>query len=102
MSADRSRERRQLAGERLIFAKQMTDWKVRACVLGMTQRWLDLAAPPEPDALDKALRLQDIQTQIGRELRTQYELPQELPHRILTLLMQLSIMPSRTRRAAQP
>ena len=40
----RSRERRQLA-ERLIFAKQMADWKIRASVLGMTQRWLDLAEP---------------------------------------------------------
>ena len=57
MSGDRSRERRQLAAERLIFAKQMTDWKIRASVLGMTQRWLDLSEPPEPDALDKALRL---------------------------------------------
>jgi hypothetical protein len=89
MSADRSRERRQLAGERLIFAKQMTDWKVRACVLGMTQRWLDLAELHD-DAWDKAVRLRTIQTKIGQELRAQYELPQELPHRILTLLMQLN------------
>jgi hypothetical protein len=48
----RSRERRQLAAERLIFAKQMADWKIRASVLGMTQRWLDLAEPREPNALD--------------------------------------------------
>jgi hypothetical protein len=90
MSVDRSRERRQLAAERLIFATQMTDWKFRASVLGMTQRWLDLADPPEPDALDKALRLRAVQTKIGKELRAQYELPQELPHGILTLLMQLN------------
>ena len=45
MWVDRSRERRQLAAERLIFAKQMADWKIRASVLGMTQRWLDLAEP---------------------------------------------------------
>jgi hypothetical protein len=31
-----------------------------------------------------------IQTKIGRKLRAQYELPQELPHGILTLLMQLN------------
>jgi hypothetical protein len=93
MSSDRSRERRQLAAERFIFAKQMTDWKIRASVLGMTQRWLDLADPPEPDALDvldKALRLRAIQTKIGKELRAQYELPKELPHPLLTLLMQLN------------
>ena len=41
----RSRKRWQLAVERLIFAKQMADWKIRASVLGMTQRWLDLAEP---------------------------------------------------------
>jgi hypothetical protein len=93
MSADRSRERRQLAGERLIFAKQMTDWKIRACVLGMTQRGLDLADPSEPDALDKALRLRAIQTKIGKELRSRFEIPKELPHQLLTLLMQLNDQP---------
>ena len=31
--------------EGLIFAKQMAEWKVRASVLGMTQRGLDLAEP---------------------------------------------------------
>jgi hypothetical protein len=90
MSGDRSRERRQHAADRLLFAQQMADWKVRAAVLGMTQRWLDLAEPREPDALDKALRLRAIRTAIGRELRAQYELPQELPHRILALLIQIN------------
>ena len=89
MSGDRSRERRRLAAERLIFAKQMDDWKIRASVLGMTQRWLDLAQPREPVAFDKALRLQAIQTNIGRELRAQFDLPREMPHRILTLLIQI-------------
>jgi hypothetical protein len=91
MYDDRSRERKQLAAKRLIFAKQMADWKIRASVLGMTQRWLDLAERrEEPDAWDKALRLRAIQTRIGRELRAQYQLPQELPHGILTLLIQIS------------
>jgi hypothetical protein len=62
MSHDRSLERRQLATQRLIFAKQMADWKIRASVLGMTQRWLDLAEHrKEHDASDKALRLRAIQ-----------------------------------------
>jgi hypothetical protein len=43
----------------------------------------------ELDAWDKAVRLRAIQTQISRELRSQYKLPNELPHRIFTLLMQL-------------
>jgi hypothetical protein len=91
MSDDRLRERRQFAAQRLIFAKQMADWKVRASVLGMTQRWLDLAElREEPDASDKALGLRAIQTKIGRELRAQYQLPQELPHGILTLLVQIN------------
>jgi hypothetical protein len=90
MSGDRSRERRQLAADRLIFAQQMADWKVRAAVLGMTQRWLDLAEPRESDALDKALRLRAIHTAIGQKLRARYDLPEELPHGILTLLMQLN------------
>ena len=89
MPGDRSRERRRLAAERLIFAKQMDDWRIRASVLGMTQRWLDLAQPREPVALDKALRLQAIQTNIRRELRAQFDLPQEMPHRILALLIQI-------------
>jgi hypothetical protein len=91
MSHDRSLERRQFATQRLIFAKQMADWKIRASVLGMTQRWLDLAEHrKEHDASDKALRLRAIQTQVGRELRAQYQLPQELPHGILRLLMQMN------------
>jgi hypothetical protein len=89
MLNDRSRERRQRAAERLIFAQQMADWKTRAAVLGMTQRWLDLAELREPYALDKALRLQAIQRNIGRQLRAQFDLPQEIPHRVLTLLMQI-------------
>jgi hypothetical protein len=90
MSSDRSHERRRLAAERLIFAKQMTDWRVRASVLGMTQRWLDLAEPHDQDALDKALRWQAVQTEIGRKLRAHYQLPCGLPHQLLTLLMQLN------------
>jgi hypothetical protein len=90
MSGDRSRERRQLAVDRLNFAKQMADWKIRAPVLGMTQRWLDLPELREPCALDKVLRLRFIQMKVGQELREHYELPQELPHGILTLLMQLN------------
>jgi ribosomal protein S14 len=37
-----------------------------------------------------AIRLRALQAGIGQELRTQYELPHELPHGILTLLLQLN------------
>jgi hypothetical protein len=89
MSGDRSRERRQLAVERLIFAQQMADWVIRAPVLGMTQRWLDLAELREPYALDKVLFLRSFQMKVGQALREHYELP-EVPHGILTPLMQLN------------
>jgi hypothetical protein len=102
MSRDRSGERRQLAAARLIFAKQMSGWKIRPSVLGMTQRWLDWAEPREPDALDKALRLRAIQTKIGQELRAQYELPEEQTHGILTLLIHINIMHRKTRKVTQP
>jgi hypothetical protein len=100
MPGDRSRERRRLAAERLIFAKQMNDWRIRASVLGMTQRWLDLAQPSEPVALDEALRLRAIQTNIGRALRAQFDLPREMPYRILTLLIQ--ICAPQTERVTRP
>jgi hypothetical protein len=83
----------------------VADWKIRASVLGMTQRWLDLAEPRDPDAFDKALRLRAIQTKIGQDLRAQYVLPEELPHRLLTLLMQLNAQQdgkAREATAAQP
>jgi hypothetical protein len=35
------------------------------------------------------VRLRAIQTKISRELRSQYKLPEELPHRMFTLLMLL-------------
>ena len=54
----------------------------------------ELAELDELDAWNKAVRLRAIQTNISRELRSQYKLPKELPHRIFTLLMHL--MPSKT------
>jgi hypothetical protein len=51
---------------------------------------LRLTELQEYDAWNTALRLLDMQTAIGQELRTKYDLPQELPHRILALLTQLN------------
>jgi hypothetical protein len=90
MSSDRSRARRRLAAECLAAAKQTSDAPGRASLLEMAQQWLDLAERSEHDAWNTNLRLRALQAAIGEELRAHYELPRELPHRILTLLMQLN------------
>jgi hypothetical protein len=72
------------------MAKQASDANIRASLVGMAWEWLDLAELDEWDNWEKALRLRAVQTKIGQELRAQYELPEELPHGILTLLMQLN------------
>ena len=70
-------------------AKLITDSKIRASILALARKWLDLAerGSSQQEALDRAACLRDIQTKIGQELREQYELPPELTHRMLTLLM---------------
>ena len=91
MSADRSRERRRLAAEFMATAQLITDSKIRASILALAQKWLDLAERGlSQQEADRAVCLRDIQTKIGQELRAQYELPEELPHPLLTLLMQLN------------
>jgi hypothetical protein len=93
MSGDRSRERRRLAAECLAAAKQTSDARARGSLLEMAQRWLNLAEVCEHDAWNEALRLRALQAAIGKELRVHYELPQQLPHEMLTLLMQLAGQP---------
>jgi hypothetical protein len=90
MSGDRSREGRRLAAECLALARKTSDSGVRASLLEMAQKWLELAERCEHDAWNKTLRLRALQAAIGQKLRAQYELPQELSHRMLTLLMQLN------------
>jgi hypothetical protein len=72
MLADRSRERRQHASECLALAKQASDADVRASLVEMAWKWLDLAELDEWDNWQKALA---IQTKIGQGLGAQYELP---------------------------
>jgi hypothetical protein len=43
MSADSSRERRRLAAELVGTARLITDSKIRASILALAQKWLDLA-----------------------------------------------------------
>jgi len=90
MLGDRSRERRRMAAECLALARQVSDSGVRASLLEMAQKWLDLAELSDHDGWNEALRLRALEAAIGQELRALYELPHKLPHRLLTLLMQLN------------
>jgi hypothetical protein len=93
MPDDRSGARRKLAAECLAAAQRTSNLKLRASLLRIAQRWLDLANaefnPAEPDASDKALYNLGIQAKIGQGLRSHFELPRQLPHQISALLMQI-------------
>jgi hypothetical protein len=71
------------------MAKRASDAKIRALLVEMAWKWLDLAELDVWNNWEKAWRVRAIQTNIGRELRAQFDLPQEMPHRILALLMQI-------------
>jgi len=79
-----------MAAECLAVAKQTADSGIRASLLEMAQKWLDLAERSQQDGWNEALRLRAIDAAIGQELRALYELPHKLPHRLLTLLIQLN------------
>jgi hypothetical protein len=79
-----------MAAECLAVAKQTSDSGVRASLVAMAQKWLDLAELSEHDGYNEALRLRALEAAIGQELRALYQLPQTLPHHLLTLLMQLN------------
>ena len=74
----------------MTLARQTSDLGVRTSLLEMAQKRIDLAELSEHDAWNQALRLRALQAAIGENLRAQYELPRELPHCMLTLLMQLN------------
>ena len=92
MSEERWREQRKLAAEFTATARLVIDTNIRCSLLALAQKWFDIAErePDHPNAPDRDQCLRDVQTKIGEELRAQYQLPQELSHRMLTLLMQLT------------
>jgi hypothetical protein len=47
--SDRSQERRQFAAECLALAQRAVDFNVRASLIGMAQKWLDLAHEQQRD-----------------------------------------------------
>jgi hypothetical protein len=89
MSVDRSRERRQRVCECLAMAKQASDANIRGLLVEMAWKWFDLAELDEWNNWEKAWRVCAIRTKIGRELRGQFELPQEMPPPILALLAEI-------------
>jgi hypothetical protein len=54
----------------------------------------------EADAAWNALYYRAIRTKIAQELRAEYDLPKNLPHQILTLLMQLNASQGEARPAS--
>jgi hypothetical protein len=94
MSADRWQlhEQRRLAAEFMVIARLIADSNIRASILAPAQKWFDLAerGSCEPEHLDRAACIRDIQTKIGQVLRASYELPPSLPHEMATLLVQLN------------
>jgi hypothetical protein len=89
MLSERSRERRRLAAECFALAQEAPDSNLRAHLLEMAQKWLELAELARPQDEKDAICLRAIQKKIGKQLRVHYGLPRELTHRILCLLMQL-------------
>jgi hypothetical protein len=71
------------------MARQARDASIRALLVDMAWKWIDLAEFDEWDNWERTLSLRAIQTKLGKALRAQYKLPEELPHRMLTLLMQI-------------
>src|SRR5258708_3109302 len=83
---------RRLAIEFMATARLITDSNIRTSILALAEKWLDRAerGSTQPEDFDRAACLRDIQTKIGQAFRAKYDLPQELSHRMRTLLMQLN------------
>jgi hypothetical protein len=77
------------------MAKQATDANIHAFLVEMAWNWLHLAEVDEWDNWENSLRRRAIQTGIGEALRSRYEIPKDLPHQLLTLLMQLNAQQDR-------
>jgi hypothetical protein len=69
MPDERSHERRKLAGECFARAQQTSDLNVRAHLLSIAERWLDLANeefnPAQPNVWKKTFYQRIIQTESG-------------------------------------
>jgi hypothetical protein len=88
---DRSRQWGRLGSEWLGLAQRTSDPKARASLLAVSYGCLDLAERSERDTRDQLLlRHRAIQADIARGLQDFYPLPSDVPHRLLTLLVQMN------------
>ena len=90
MAGNRSREMRRLASECRALARQTSDPLARISRLDMALKWIDLAELSKHDPWNDALRLRAIQAAIGQQLRNVYDISPDLPHHMLTILLQLN------------
>ena len=97
MLGDRSRERRRMAAECLALARQISDSGVRASLVEMAQKWLDLAELCDHERWHEALRLRAVEAAIGRELRALYVLSP--PSERLSVVPLMEQRPHRARRS---
>jgi hypothetical protein len=93
MPVDWSRKRRERAAEYLALAENTSDMRVRTALLAMAQRWLEVSnetlEAAQQDVWDRSYYHVLMRSQIGSGLRGLFELSQELPERMHTLLAQL-------------
>jgi hypothetical protein len=82
---------RRLAAECLALARQTSDPLARISRLDMAQKWIDLAELAEHDPWNGALRRRIVQAAIGHKLRDLYAISPDVPHHMLTILMQLNV-----------
>jgi hypothetical protein len=88
-SGNFSRELRRVAAECLVTARQTFDLGIRASLVDMAQRWLERAECSDYTGRNDALRHRALAAAIGQELRTIYKVPENIPHRLLAILIQL-------------
>jgi hypothetical protein len=86
MTGDRSQGYRRYAAECLTLAQRATDDRVRASLLAMSERWLELARRREQSASGGHV----IRAAIGRELNTLWQVSHCLPPHMLALLAELT------------
>jgi hypothetical protein len=80
-----------MAAECLVVAKQTSDLRVRASLLELAQKWVDLAELSEHAGPSEGPGLGACEAAIGAELRTLYKPPRSLPPRLFALLIQLNL-----------
>jgi hypothetical protein len=88
VTRDTFREQRQFAVDLMATARLITDPRIRATIVALADKWLNIAAGP--DFSSRKEHLLALQAEIGQELRNAYSVPGELSSRFLVLLAQIN------------